>query len=123
MIAGYLKPDGAKSYYDWKRDDSAVPVIREGFDELMRSLNCSAVADLFNERSFSPGPYCRRKQWDGSMVRRFFANTLLKGKPGRGFKHSVKHHKTGKRKTVPKPEGPQGNRIWNHRVNSFVVVG
>lgn len=41
------------------------------------------------------------------MVRRLFANTILKGKPGRGFKHSVKHHQSGRRKSVRKPEGPE----------------
>jgi hypothetical protein len=40
------------------------------------------------------------------MVRRFYSNPLLKGLPGRGFKHSVKHHESGRRRSVPNPNGP-----------------
>ena len=40
------------------------------------------------------------------MVRHFFANTLLKGAPRRGTRHSIKHHETGRRVSVRNPDGP-----------------
>ena len=35
-----------------------------------------------------------------------YANPLLKGRPGRGFRHTVKHHATGRRVSVNNPDGP-----------------
>lgn len=40
------------------------------------------------------------------MVRRLTRNPLLKGMPGRGFKHTIKHHETGRRVAVKNPDGP-----------------
>ena len=75
---------------------------------LKETLNYSRVADYFNKQGFKPGPYSRRKDgtWDGKMVRRFYDNTLLAGKPGRGYRHTIKHHERGKRISVPNPNGP-----------------
>jgi site-specific DNA recombinase len=105
-IAGYIVPDDATTYDDWKRDDSATPIILEGLHKLKQTLNCSEVADFFNGKKFPVGPYCRRKEWDGKMVRRYFGNRLLAGMPGRGFKHTKKHHETGARIAVKNPDGP-----------------
>ena len=44
------------------------------------------------------------------MVRRYFRNPILKGKPERGNMHSVKHHETGRRRSVKNPEGPVSDR-------------
>lgn len=41
------------------------------------------------------------------MIRRFYYNPLLSGRPGRGFKHTVKHYESGNRISIPKPVGPQ----------------
>jgi hypothetical protein len=41
------------------------------------------------------------------MVGRFYKNALLKGMPGRGYKHTVKHHGTGRRISVTNPKGPK----------------
>ena len=105
-IAGYDKPDDAKTFYDWQFDDSAKPIIVEAARRLRESLNCSAVADYFNTVDFSVGPYCSNDRWNGAMVRRYFKNPILKGRPERGNMHSVKHHKSGRRKSVKNPEGP-----------------
>lgn len=107
-IAGYDKPDDAKSYYDWRKIDADTPVIQEGKRLLKETLNYSRVADYLNSQGFKPGPYSRRKdgKWDGKMVRRFYANLLLGGKPGRGYRHTIKHHERGKRISVPNPDGP-----------------
>jgi len=104
-IAGYIKPEDAKTYDDWRKDDTATDIIHEGLDLLKATLNCSAVADLFNGKGFSTGPYCRRKRWDGQMVRTYFKNRLLAGHPGRGFKHTQKHHETGRRISVKNEDG------------------
>ncbi len=98
-IYGYFKPEGAKTFDDWRKDDAATPNIREALRRLKVTLNCSAVADWFNQQGVPVGKYCGRKgrklkKWNGVMVRRYFRNPLLKGQPGRGFRHTIKHHGT-----------------------------
>lgn len=110
-IYGYIKPPDAKTFEDWHKDDAATPVIREALCLLKATLNCSAVADWLNQQRVPVGKYCgrrghRRKRWTGAMVRRYFGNPLLKGLPGRGFRHTIKHHETGRRISVPNPKGP-----------------
>jgi len=105
-IYGYVKPPGAKKFDDWQKDDAAGEVYSEWFRRLRESPNCSAVADWLNRRGVPTGNYARNKTWDGAMVRRITANTLLKGMPGRGFMHTVKHHETGRRVSVKNPDGP-----------------
>ena len=105
-IYGYIVPDSAKVYDEWQIDPSATPMIREGLRLLRQTLNCGAVADFFNVNKVPVGPYCRRKSWDGTMIRRFYANRLLGGMVGRGFKHTVKHHETGRRIARKNPDGP-----------------
>jgi hypothetical protein len=38
------------------------------------------------------------------MVRRFYGNPLLAGKPRRGVRHTIKHYETGRRISVPNTE-------------------
>lgn len=106
-IAGYIVPPGAKTYDDWQIDPSATPIILEGAQRLRESLNCSELADWFNTTGFQRGPLARNQSWHGHDVRNFYANPLLIGRPGRGFRHTVKHHETGKRVSVKNPNGPQ----------------
>jgi hypothetical protein len=68
--------------------------------------NCSAVADWFNQNGMPVGKYSRTKKWDGHAVRRFYSNPILKGFPQRGARHTIKHHETGRRISVPNPKGP-----------------
>ncbi len=105
-IYGYIKPPDAKTYDDWLRDPKAEPFILEGRRRLLATLNCSAVADWFNRQGVPVGNYCRRSTWMGAMVRRFYRNSILKGQPGRGHRHTIKHHETGRRISVPNPKGP-----------------
>jgi hypothetical protein len=107
QIYGYFKPPGATTYDDWQKDPAATPLYQEWFRRLRETPNCSAVADWLNQRGVSTGPYSRRQTWTGAMVRRITRNPLLKGMPGRGFKHTVKHHETGRRVSVKNPKGPQ----------------
>ncbi|MBD3672145.1 MAG: recombinase family protein [Planctomycetaceae bacterium] len=112
--AGYLKPEGAKTYDEWLKDESAESAkqpkgewtIVEAGRRLKKSLNCSEIAEWLNEVGFRPGKYCRNKEWDGRMVRRFFGNPILKGFPQRGAMRTEKHHETGRRRSVKNPDGP-----------------
>jgi hypothetical protein len=107
-IYGYVVPEGAKTYDDWLKDPAASWAIQEGARRLlaMSPPNCTAVADWFNAAKVPVGPYCRRKTWDGQMVRRFYGNPLLKGAPERGNRHTVKKHELGRRKSEKNPAGP-----------------
>ena len=105
-IAGYFIPPGVKSYDGWQKQEDLAPLIQEAKRLLLETGDCFVVADYFNERGFAVGPYARRQSWDGKMVRRYFANPLLKGKPQRGAMHTVKHHGSGRRKSVKNPKGP-----------------
>jgi len=105
-IYGYIVPEGAKSYDQWQRDPAATEVYRAWFLRLNDDPNCSAVADILNDQNIPTGPHARRPTWDGKMVRRLTRNPLLKGMPGRGFKHTVKHHESGHRVSVHNPSGP-----------------
>lgn len=105
-VAGYVKPEGAKTYEDWQKLDSYTETIQEGAKLLLATKNCSIVADFLNNEGFPVGKYCKRKTWYGAMVRRFFRNPLLKGKPARGFRHTIKHNETGRRISVKNPNGP-----------------
>ncbi len=105
-IAGYVKPEDARTFLDWSVDDEARPFILKGAEILRKTGNYSAVADYFESVQFPVGSHCRTKKWNGAMVRRFYANPLLKGKPERGNKHTVKHNETGKRRSVKNPNGP-----------------
>ncbi|HUE74538.1 MAG TPA: hypothetical protein VMP01_26965 [Pirellulaceae bacterium] len=107
-IAGYIKPDGATSYTDWRKDESAAKIIAEGHRILKQTLRGPAVADYFNEVGFPTGPAAKTKtKWDGTLVLSYYRNTLLKGMPARGKRHSVKHHESGRRNAVRNPDGPQ----------------
>jgi hypothetical protein len=105
-VYGYVVPEGAKSYDEWQKDPAATEVYREWFLKLKEDANCSAVADALNAKTVATGPYARRTTWDAKMVRRLTRNPLLKGAPGRGFKHTVKHHGSGRRVSVKNPAGP-----------------
>jgi hypothetical protein len=106
-IAGYIKPDGANSYADWRKDESAAKFIVEGHRILKKTLLGPAVADYFNEVGFPTGPAARTEKWYGTLVLSYYRNSLLKGMPSRGKRHTVKHHETGRRNAVRNPNGPQ----------------
>lgn len=113
-IAGYVVPDAAETYDDWlkaprfdvKSNPEADPWIYDGAKTLRETVNCTAVADMFNARGIAVAPYCPKKIWDGAMVRRFYGNPLLKGMPYRNRKHSIKFHEQGVRKSMTNPKGP-----------------
>lgn len=103
---GYIKPPGAKHFSELIKDDAATPILREGLEILRRTRCWISVADYFNQNSVPVGPYCRRKSWNGAMVNRLYHNSILKGTPQRGKRHTKKQHSTGIRISVINPEGP-----------------
>ncbi|WP_254510224.1 recombinase family protein [Anatilimnocola floriformis] len=105
-IMGYLVPDGAKTYADWQKDPQREAVIREGSRLLRQTLNGETVAAYFRDKGVPVGPFSRNENWNGTMVLRYFRNTLLKGYPQRGRTATVKHHATGKRHSRTNPKGP-----------------
>ena len=106
-IYGYIKPPGVKTYDGWQKDPDATEVYANWLRILQETLNCSAVADYLNREGVPTGKYSRRKTWNGPKVRKTTRNPILKGMPGRGFTHTVKHHETGRRIAVPNPDGPE----------------
>src|SRR5947209_1594184 len=106
-IYGYIKPPGAKTYDDFQKDPEATPIYAEWFRMLRETGNCSHVADWLNQLGVPTGKYARRKSWNGAMVRRITSNPILKGMPGRGFKHTVKEYESGRRIAVKNPKGAQ----------------
>jgi hypothetical protein len=105
-ITGYIVPDGVKSFNGWLKDLSLEIHIREGAIILRATLNGEAVARYFNAHGVPVGPHCRAKEWNGTMVLRFYRNPLLKGMPQRGRMATEKHHGTGKRRSRKNPKGP-----------------
>ncbi|WLD15142.1 recombinase family protein [Planctellipticum variicoloris] len=103
---GYIKPEGAKYYSEWRKDDDSIPHLQKALHILRREKNWTAVADYFNKHGVSTGPYCRNKRWDGAMVRRLFHNPLLKGRPQRGARCSDKNYECGRRMSKVNPAGP-----------------
>ena len=105
-ISGYIVPPDATSYDEWMKDESLTEKIREGAKKLRLSLNCTEVADWFNEIGFPLGKRARRKSWNSAKIRTYYSNPLLKGLPQRGKMHSVKHHGSGRRRSAKNPKGP-----------------
>lgn len=105
-VYGYIKPEGAKYYSELEKDETASPYLKQGLAILSRTQNWTAVADYFNSNSVPTGPYCRNDKWDGAMVKRLYHNPILKGKPQRGARHSVKQNSTGRRISKINPDGP-----------------
>jgi site-specific DNA recombinase len=113
---GYIKPPKektddntppkARTYDDWSKDASLYEKMQDGAQLLWSTLNCSVVADWFNQNGMPVGKYARSEKWDGHSVRRFYSNPILKGLPQRGVRHTVKHNETGRRISVPNPKGP-----------------
>ncbi|MBL8827521.1 MAG: recombinase family protein [Planctomycetaceae bacterium] len=104
-IYGYILPEGAKTYDDWQKAPEAERFIVEGARLLRSTLSGAVVADYFNANNVPVGPYARSDRWNGTMVLRFYRNSLLKGVAFRGRNHTVKVHETGRRVQKRNPKG------------------
>jgi len=105
-IHGYVVPDGVKTLDGWVKDSDAEQHIHEGARILRSTLNGQAVADYFRKNQVPVGPYARNKEWNGTMVLRYYRNPLLKGMPLRGRMATAKHHGSGKRPSRRNLKGP-----------------
>ncbi|MCC7419380.1 MAG: recombinase family protein [Planctomycetaceae bacterium] len=103
---GYIKPEDAETFDDWSKDPDARVHLQSGMALLQETLNCSAVADHFNARGVPVGPSCDNSEWDGRMIRRLYANPILKGMAARGTHETVKIHGEGRRVSRKNPDGP-----------------
>lgn len=108
-IYGYVKPPGSKTYHDLQRLPEATPIYQEMFRRLRETLNQEKVADWLNAQDVPLGKYSRKgkQRWTGKDVARLRRNPLLKGRPGRGFRRTVKVHTDGRRKSRRNPDGPK----------------
>lgn len=108
MVGRYIVPEDARTYDDWISDDKLTTMMRGGAKLLRETLNCRLVGDWLNEQRLPPGPYSRtRMKRNGKKTRAFYANSLLKGLPARGGRHTVKHHESGRRASLMNTLGPK----------------
>jgi len=102
-IFGYVKPEGAKSDEELKKDPDAEPIYEEWFRRLEAGVSYSEIADWLNEQCVKPGKYCRSNTWTCAMVARVTHNPILKGLRVRNKKLAKRVNKTGRRKSVNAP--------------------
>lgn len=114
VVYGYLKPPGAKSDTELRKDPSAEPVIQELFRKLEDGAGYSEVADWLNARGVRPGPAARAPRWTCSLVSQLVHNPILKGVRVRNRKMSKRVNQTGRRKAVPAPASERLERHCPH---------
>lgn len=102
-IFGYIKPPGATSDADVRKDPAAEAVYDEWFTRLEKGASYSEVADWLNEQNVPVGPYCRAKQWDCKMVGRLTHHPILKGVRQRNQKITKRVNKSGRPKVIKAP--------------------
>ncbi len=78
-IYGIIKPDGAKSDSDLRKDPEAEPVYDSIFSKLQEGATFAEVADWLNDQGIKTGPYARSDRWNGHMLSRVVFNPILKG--------------------------------------------
>lgn len=102
-IYGYIKPEGAKSDQDVRKDPDAEPVYDHWFTMLENGSYFSAVADWLNEQGVPTGLYARNAKWDCRMVGRVTRNRILKGLRVHNERMSKRVNRTGRRRSVKAP--------------------
>src|SRR5262249_15587203 len=95
IVFGHIKPPGAKSDTELRKDPAAEPIYDEWFRMLENGATFAEVADWLNAQGIPPGPFSRQKHWDGKMVGRVTKNPILKGVRVRNAKVSRRVNKTG----------------------------
>jgi site-specific DNA recombinase len=76
---GYIKPPGARTDADLRKDPAAAPVYDEWFRRLESGEGYQAVADWLNGSGVPTGQYCRSDRWEARLVRSVTGNPILKG--------------------------------------------
>ena len=111
VVYGYVKPPGAKTDADVRKDPDAEPIYEEMFRMLEDGAGYSEVADWLNDQRVKPGPAARSPRWTCSLVTQLLHNPILKGVRLRNRKMSRRVNETGRRKSV---QAPPGERLERH---------
>ena len=114
VIYGYVKPPGARTDADLRKDEAAGPVYDAWFRMLEEGASYSEVADWLNARGIRPGPACRSDHWDVARVRGATLNPILKGVRVRNKKMSKRVNKTGRPRSVDAPAEERLERSVPH---------
>jgi len=100
---GYVKPPGATSDDDVRKDSAAEPIYHEWFLRLEGGASYAEVADWLISEGVPTGPWARSGRWNGPMVARLTRNPILKGFRRRNERMSRRVNKTGRRRSVKTP--------------------
>lgn len=114
VIFGYVKPAGAKSDADLRKDPAAESLYREWFHRLDHGATFAEIADWLNGVGISPGPACRTSRWNVAMVGRVTRNPIVKGVRVRNARMAKRINKTGKRKSIKAPPEERLERTVPH---------
>ncbi|MDB5389072.1 MAG: Recombinase [Planctomycetaceae bacterium] len=101
---GYIKPPGAKSDAEVRKDPDAEAVYSKWFEILESGGSYSEVADWLNFNQIPQGKYGRGGKWTCSTVARMSRNPILKGIRQRNKRKSIRVNKTGRHKQVKAAE-------------------
>jgi DNA invertase Pin-like site-specific DNA recombinase len=111
VVYGYVKPPGAKTDADLRKDPAGGPVYAELFLRLEAGASYAEVADWLQEQQVPLLPYARSRRWTCALVSRLVHNPILKGIWVRNRKISRRVNQTGRRKAVA---APAGERLERH---------
>lgn len=111
---GYVKPPGASSDADVRKDPAAEPVIDELFSRLEAGATYAEAADWLNAQGVPTGEWAANPKWDGRMVGRLVHNPILKGVRVRNVKVTRRVNKSGRRRSVAAPPGERLERSVSH---------
>jgi site-specific DNA recombinase len=114
VIYGYVKPPGARTDADLRKDVAAGPVYDEWFARLQAGATYSEIADWLNGRGIRPGPACRADRWDVARVRGATLNPILKGVRVRNKKMNRRVNKTGRPRAMDAPAAERLERAVPH---------
>jgi DNA invertase Pin-like site-specific DNA recombinase len=114
VVYGYIKPPGAKTDTELRKDQAAEPIYAEMFRKLEGGASYSEVADWLNEQGIKPGPWAESPRWRCSLVTQLNHNPILKGVRVRNRKMARRVNQTGRRKSVPAPPGERLERQVPH---------
>lgn len=105
LIAGYIKPDGAKHEDEVSKDPLWEPIYAEWFRKLDEDdASFAQIAEWLNEIGAPVGPYSRTKtEWDGTTVGKYTRNPLLKGLRVHNDRRTRRINSTGKYKSEKAP--------------------
>jgi DNA invertase Pin-like site-specific DNA recombinase len=121
VVYGYVKPPGARTDADLRKDPDAEPVYEEMFRRLEGGAGFAEIADWLNARGVRPGPQARSGRWTCALVSQLLHNPILKGLRVRNRRMSRRVNRDGRRKSVPAPPAERLERHCPHL--AFVEPG